>query len=224
MDFTPQLKFCITHPFQVLNWILSNYLYPIIIVYRSGLKIEGKIRLKGFPIIEISGGASILIGDNVTLNSKNMGYHINLHSPVRLFAEGLNTEITIGENTRIHGTCIHACKKISVGRNCLIAANTQIFDCSGHDLSFSDVSKRIDTRGNPKPITIEDNVWIGANCIILPGVCIGNGSVIAAGSVVTKDIPPFVVAGGNPAKVVKDYRKYLKTTVRFSNSKVEQLK
>lgn len=54
-----------------------------------------------------------------------------------------------------------------------------------------------------RPVTIEDNVWIGGNVVILPGVTIGEGAVIAAGSVVTRDIPPRVVAGGNPCRVIR---------------------
>lgn len=140
------------------------------------------------------------------LNSLNYGYHINMHSPVKLMAEDFG-EINIGENSRIHGTCIHSLKKITIGKNCLIAANTQIFDGSGHDLSFPDAENRVNTRGIIKPIIIEDNVWIGANCIILPGITIGQGSVIAAGSVVSKNVPPLVVVGGNPAKIIQDYSK-----------------
>ena len=55
-----------------------------------------------------------------------------------------------------------------------------------------------------KPITIGDNVWIGGNVVVLPGVTIGNNSVIGAGSVVTKDIPAGVIAYGNPCKVIRD--------------------
>lgn len=143
------------------------------------------------------------MGNNVTLNSRNKGYHINMHSPVKLYADRPNAEIIIGDNTRIHGTCIHAYEKISIGKNCLIAANTQIIDGSGHDLSFDNPSNRINTIGDSNPVVIKNNVWIGANSIILPGVTIGEGSVIAAGSVVTRNIPPMVVAGGNPAKVIK---------------------
>jgi acetyltransferase-like isoleucine patch superfamily enzyme len=54
-------------------------------------------------------------------------------------------------------------------------------------------------------ITIQDEVWIGANAVILAGVCIGKHSVIAAGSIVTKDVPPYTVAGGNPARVLKSF-------------------
>lgn len=53
------------------------------------------------------------------------------------------------------------------------------------------------------PVIINDNVWIGMNAIILPGVTIGKGAVIAAGSVVTKDVPPYSLVGGNPAKIIR---------------------
>jgi len=162
------------------------------------------LRIRGWPIIDIHLGAKVVIGANVTLNSRNRGYHTNMHSPVKLVADRVGAQIIIGDRTRIHGTCIHAYKSVTVGRNCLIAANTQIFDGSGHDLSLDDPSHRIHTVGGAAPIVIEDDVWIGANCIILPGVHIGEGSVIAAGSVVTKNIPRLVLAGGNPARVLKE--------------------
>jgi acetyltransferase-like isoleucine patch superfamily enzyme len=179
---------------KVVAWVLSM---------RRNVHVSGKLVVYGMPLIDIKKGARLVIGNNVTLNSRNRGYHINMHSPVKLFADGPGAEIRIGDNTRIHGTCIHATRSITVGRNCLIAGNCQLMDGSGHDLSFSSVENRINTKGISKPIVIEDNVWIGANSIILPGVRIGNGSVIAAGSIVTRDIPPMVVAGGNPARVIK---------------------
>lgn len=165
------------------------------------------INFVGIPLVSARNGGKISIGSNVTLNSLNDGYHINMHSPTKLYADRPNAEIIVGDNTRINGACIHAYKKIHIGKNCLIAANVQIMDGSGHDLSFDNPSDRINTTGDVKPVIIHDNVWIGANSIILPGVTIGQGSVIAAGSVVVKDIPSIVVAGGNPAKVIKEAKK-----------------
>ncbi|MEW6379984.1 MAG: acyltransferase [bacterium] len=205
VDLIRQLKFSFMHPRLVWDEILCECIYPACIARKKGLHMEGRVIVRGFPLIDISRGASITIGKDVTLNSRNRGYHINLHSPVKLFADRPGAEISIGKNTRIHGTCIHAHRRISIGQGCLIAANTQIFDSSGHDLSFSQVENRIHTTGSPRPIVIEDNVWIGANCIILPGTHIGCGSVIAAGSVVMKSVPSLVIAGGNPARVVRDY-------------------
>lgn len=169
------------------------------------LIIGQNITIKGLPIIDIRDGAKIEIGDDVTLNSENYGYHINMHSPVKLFANiKKGAYLKIGNKTRIHGSCIHARYKIEIGDNCLIAANCQIFDCNAHHLSFDDPENRINTIGEAEPIIIEDNVWIGANSIILPGVTIGQGSIVAAGSVVTKNIPAMVIVAGNPAQIVKE--------------------
>jgi len=169
----------------------------------KGLHLNGKILFLGNPNIEIKNGAQIHIENGVTINSSNPGYQVNMHSPVKLFADKEGAIIRIGENTRIHGTCIHAYVSISIGRNCLIAANCQIIDCNGHELSFEDVDNRVNTHSGGRPVVIEDSVWIGANTIILPGVRIGRGSVIGAGSVVVSNIPPMVIAGGNPARIIK---------------------
>jgi acetyltransferase-like isoleucine patch superfamily enzyme len=174
-----------------------------ILKYKRGVTVLGKLHVKNRPIVDVTSGAEIKIGINVTLNSRNKGYHLNMHSPVKLFADRVGAKISIGDNTRIHGSCIHAYKEISIGSNCLIAANCQIIDSNGHELSFDNVANRINTVGKPKPIKICDNVWIGANSIILPGVTIGEGSIISANSVVNTDIPEMVVAAGNPAKVIK---------------------
>ena len=196
----------VTPVIETIRWFrrgINKVLVPFLIRRIRGMHFDGRAVIKGWPLIEIDKGASVRIGHNVTLNSSNIGYHINMHSPVKLYAEGQGTEIIIGADTRIHGSCLHACKRIEIGSKCLIAANSQIFDCSGHDLSFENVENRLNTKGQAKPVIIEDFVWIGANCLILPGVRIGRGSVIAAGSVVTKDVPAMCLAGGSPARVIR---------------------
>jgi len=169
------------------------------ITFGEGLVIDSK------PIIDIHKDASLFIGVNVTINSNNLGYHVNMFSPCKLMADKPDALIKIGDNTRIHGSCVHAHKKITIGENCLIAANCQIMDGNAHDLSFPDVSNRINTRSESKEVIIEDNVWLGTGVIVLPGVKIGAGSVISANSVVHKDIPPMVVAGGNPVTIIKKF-------------------
>lgn len=175
------------------------------IKHTSGVICEGRIRLRGSPIIDLVRGASVVLGDNVTLNSRNEGYHLNMHNPVKLMADMPGAVIEIGADTRIHGVCIHAYLSVRIGRGCLIAANTQIFDGSGHDLALGSPESRIHTRGSAKPVRIGDHVWVGANVLILPGVTIGDGSVIAAGSVVTSDVPANSLVGGNPARVLKTH-------------------
>jgi acetyltransferase-like isoleucine patch superfamily enzyme len=189
---------------------LESLIVPLWLKSDKKIKIFGQLIISGIPIIDIRENGSLLINDNVLLNSINLGYHINMHSPVKIFIEDKG-EISIGKNTRIHGSCFHSSNKISIGNNCLISANCQIIDNNGHALSFENVENRIHTSGSSEPVFIEDNVWICANCIVLPGVRIGNGSIITAGSVVVNDIPPYALAGGNPAKVIKDYSSKTKT-------------
>ena len=199
------VKMIASDPLRVPSYFWSK-LHTLWLSTKSNVNVEGKLRLNGKPLIDIQEGSFLFIGKRVTLNSRNRGYHINMHSPVKLFADRQGAEIRIGDDTRIHGSCLHSYQSIVVGKNCLIAANCQIFDGNGHDLSFPLVENRINTKGISKPIIIEDNVWIGANSIILPGVTIGQGSVISANSVVTKDIPKMSVAGGNPAIIIRHYQ------------------
>lgn len=145
----------------------------------------------GVPSIHVNPGCKIVVGDRVTLNSVNIGYHLNMHSPVKLMVDGQNAVIEIGSDSRLNGVCVHARERISIGRRCLIAANTQIMDCSGHDLAEDHPEGRICTKGKPAPVIIEDDVWIGASTHILPGVRIGRGTVIAAGSVVQATCPTW---------------------------------
>lgn len=191
-------------PYKLPLYILQK-IYLLILLRKKNIKLNGKIFLNGLPIIDIKNGSDLLIGRNVTLNSRNRGYHVNLFGPVKIMADQFGAVIKIGDGTRIHGACIHSTGFIEIGSNCLIAGNCQIFDSNGHELSFENVGQRINTKGKSKPIKIGDNVWIGANSIILPGVEIGSGSVIGANSVVSKSVPPMCLAAGNPAKIIKDF-------------------
>jgi acetyltransferase-like isoleucine patch superfamily enzyme len=169
------------------------------------LSLDKNVIFKGFPLIQVCKDASVIIEKGVTINSSNRGYHLNMYGPVKVMADRPGAVIKIGEQTRIHGSCLHAYELIEVGKRCLIAANCQIFDANGHGNCFDNVEERVQSTSKGKPVVIEDCVWIGANTIILPGVRIGKGSIIAAGSVVTKSVPSMVIAGGNPAKVIKNF-------------------
>ncbi|QDH78469.1 sugar O-acetyltransferase [Echinicola soli] len=120
--------------------------------------------------------------------------------------------IRIGEETFVNMNCTFLDDNlIKIGKNGLIAPGVQIYTAN-HPLKASERIKSPPDRkeGEPiyrtcsKPVTIGDNVWIGGNVCIMPGVNIGDNVTIGAGSVVTKDIPSNVLAFGNPCKVVKD--------------------
>ncbi|RXK83157.1 sugar O-acetyltransferase [Filimonas effusa] len=109
--------------------------------------------------------------------------------------------IEIGENFYSNVNCVILdCAKVSFGDNVFIAPNCGFYT-AGHPL---DVERRNKGLEYAYPIRVGNNVWIGANTVVLPGVTIGDNTVIGAGSVVTKDIPANVVAVGNPCRVVKE--------------------
>lgn len=99
------------------------------------------------------------------------------------------------------GVIITTSGGVSIGKRVLIGYNTQIIS-GNHRIGFQD-EKIFNSGHELKPIKIEQDSWIGANVTILPGVIIGEGAVVGAGSVVTKNIPPFHVVGGVPAKTIK---------------------
>lgn len=129
----------------------------------------------------------------------NVGTKVQLHKQVKLSIYGTDchSKLNIGDGVSIGDrTEIHAGKEITIGNGSIIAWDCCIMDRDYHKL-MSD--KEI-----YKPVNIGSHVWIGAKAIILKGVTIGDGAVVAAGSVVTKDVPKKAVVAGNPAKIVKE--------------------
>lgn len=109
-------------------------------------------------------------------------------------------DVMIGDHTRIglHNTIIGP---VEIGSHVNLAQGITV---TALNHNFDDTGKRIDEQGvSTKPVTIEDDVWVGANAVILPGVTIGNHCVVAACAVVTKDVPPHSLVAGVPAKVIK---------------------
>ena len=109
-------------------------------------------------------------------------------------------DVVIGDYTRIgiHNTIIGP---VTIGSHVILAQGITV---TALNHNFEDKNKRIDEQGvSTKPVVIGDDVWIGANAVILPGVTIGKHAVVAAGAVVTTDVPENTVVGGVPAKVIK---------------------
>lgn len=109
-------------------------------------------------------------------------------------------ELSIGDEVFINVDCRLACGgQIFIGNYCQIGARVS-FETVSHQLAPVKNGKR---PSNPAPIVIEDNVWVGSGAILLPGITIGKGSVVAAGAVVTNDVEPYIVVGGVPAKKIR---------------------
>ena len=110
-------------------------------------------------------------------------------------------DVIIGDHTRVglHNTIIGP---VTIGSHVNLAQGITV---TALNHNFNEAGKRIDEQGvSTTPVTIGDDIWIGANAVILPGVSIGDHSVVAAGAVVTKDIPPHSLVAGVPAKIIKE--------------------
>lgn len=112
--------------------------------------------------------------------------------------------ITIGNNLGIGMGC-RLYSHVTIGDNVMMGPYC-FFCTKNHDFSRTDIPMIEQGYQSIEPIIIDDDVWFGQGVIVLPGIKIGKGSIIGAGAVVTKDVPPYAIVGGNPAKVIK-YRK-----------------
>jgi acetyltransferase-like isoleucine patch superfamily enzyme len=148
-----------------------------------------KVRAYGSPWVVNAG--RLIIHDRVQL--------VSTLAPIELAVVNGGT-LEIGESVYInYGCSIAASELIRIGARCSFGPYVMVLDNNFHSLSP-------EHRNEPPqsaPVVIEENVWLGARAIILPGVRIGEGSVIGAGSVVTHNIPPRVLAAGNPAKIIR---------------------
>lgn len=145
-----------------------------------------------------------------------IGKHVSCYAGCS-FALGENGCCTIGDFTLLNGALIMAEEKIEIGSHCLVSWNVGIADCDFHPLEPA--QRLIDAQAlapffEQRPqrprletaaVKIGNNVWIGMNAVILKGVTVGDNSVVAAGSVVTKSVAPNTVVAGNPAVQVKTF-------------------
>jgi len=154
-------------------------------------------------VISKSPDSRIVIGDNVRINSNFVRAGIALYSKCQIRALH-QSKIIIGNHVALSGTSI-TCRttSIEIMDSTIIAPNVIIVDSDFHAPWPPDNRTYSPGYESDKSVEISKKVWIGMNSIILKGVKIGENSILAAGSVVTKDIPPNVVAGGNPARVIR---------------------
>ena len=146
-----------------------------------------------------------------------LGNHVSCYSGCS-FALGIKGTCSVGDFTILNGAMIMAEESITIGAYCMISWNVSIADSDFHPVD--PVQRRLDALAlapfyenrpprpviRTAPVVIKDNVWIGMGAVILKGVTIGENSIIAAGAIVTSDVPANVVVAGNPARVVKELR------------------
>lgn len=168
---------------------IYSFLYSLLLNLR-GYKIARGVSIKASCEFFQSKRGAITIGQNTRIGRNTR------------VSAGYEGQIRIGSNIHIDdGTFIMAQQDIQIGDHTWIAAYCFITDFN-HE--FEKKNLKVSDQGYVRrPVKIGRDVWIGTHSVVLPGVTVGDGAVIGAGSIVTKDIPPYTVVAGNPAKIIK---------------------
>jgi len=188
----------------LLRRVMCFLVSPIGRVYLNihGARVGRGLRLQSLPFCRCYGTGHIDIGDNVTiLNTLYQNAAGIMHKTVLIAGDG--ALLRIGNDVGISGATLDARNSISIGDRCMLGANCGLFSTDYHPLHPADRHDRTARAVQTAPVTLENDVWIGANALILKGVTVGASSIVGAGSVVTKSVPPGVIVAGNPARIVK---------------------
>lgn len=179
---------------------IINTIY--IYILRLKINVGDNVCING--VILLSGTNAVTIEDNVYINSNQKSNPIG--GNVRCYFKTLRDgNIKIGKGCRLSNVAITSQSEIIIGRNVYLGGGSKIYDTDFHSLDFNDriTGGGIENSVKSAPIHICDGAFIGAHCIILKGVTIGEKSIVGAGSVVTKSIPPGEIWAGNPARFLK---------------------
>ena len=172
------------------------YLHKIKVSYGRDLILRGGVKLL------ISKSSNVKIGHSFICSGRGYGIDSGNYSAIIV---GDNAKLHIGNSVGMSNTSIHCKQEITIGDYVNIGGGCMIFDTNFHSTDWRDrKDRKLDiTKRKCAPIHIGNYVFIGARSIICKGVTIGDHSIIAAGSVVVKDVPSDEVWGGNPAKFIK---------------------
>lgn len=183
----------------IINRIRESYKARKRLAYWKSYVVNKGGRCIGNSLNILDGGY-FECGNNVRILSTGIEYAEGCR--IAVLSGGF---LTIGENTGLSQVSITCKNSITIGSNCIIGAGTMMFDTDFHSTDW-EVRRTTDDHKMSKtsPIVIGNDCFIGARCIIYKGVTIGPRTIIAAGSVVVKDIPNDCIAGGNPCKVIKN--------------------
>lgn len=175
------------------------YLFNHIVIHINGVKYDQFPRINGKLIIFNRG--TLILGKKNKFNSTVFSNFVGLNKPCTIQVEP-GAILSINDYSGFSGVSIYCREKIVIGRYLFCGGNVSIWDTDFHPLNF--IQRRNGNLGTKhKPIIIGDDVFIGANSIILKGVTIGDNAVIGAGSVVSKDVPTGEIWAGNPAKKIR---------------------
>ena len=182
------------------QYSLSQLVYLIYCKIRTYLTFS-KARIIRFPM-DIRGKKFIEI---------DHGFTTGVGCRIEAYPQENDKTLFIGKNFQMNDYVhITAAKSVKIGNNVLMASKIYISDCSHGSYAGNEHDSHPDTAPDQrplfsKPVVIEDNVWLGEFVSVLPGVTIGKGTIVGANSVVSKSLPPYVIAVGSPAKPIKQF-------------------
>ena len=176
-------------------------------VLRSyGVEVGSGLRIGSAPVIRRHKLARIRLGRNVSILNEIAENPAGITHPTVLCACQPGAELIIADNVGISGAILYAWKRIEIGEGVFIGADAMVYDSDFHSLEAAD-RRQGDRNPEVAPVVIGPEVWLGARCMVLKGVTIGRGAVVAAGAIVTKDVPAGMVAAGVPARIIGPAKK-----------------
>lgn len=190
-------------PWKAWNELWRWLAYPQIrlLFFASGVHWDSGWRLYGTPIVQKHRRSRMSFGPNLSLRSSARSNPLGPSRPVILCTWQAGAVLEVGADFAMTGGSIVAAERITIGNRVTVGANTTIIDTDFHPLDPQ--QRRLHPQSaRTAPVVIEDDVFIGMNCLVLKGVTIGLGSVVGASSVVTNHIPPGTIVAGNPARII----------------------
>jgi serine acetyltransferase len=169
------------------------------------VEIGSHVTVHGLPIVKVAGTGRLVIGDGVVLTSRARTNMVGLSRRCSIEVRPA-ASVTIGPGSGLSGVAIVCASRVAIGSHVMCGGNVSIWDTDFHPLQHLERRRHAVDRIATAPVEIEDDVFVGANALILKGVRIGARAIIGAGSVVTRDVPPDSIWAGNPAAPVREVR------------------
>lgn len=183
-----------------LEWKVLNRIFQLLIAWvqarislRDAQALGKRVFAYGRPVIRLERLAELRLGEDVRLESDVHRVRLSVRHKARLI---------IGNDVRLNGCIISANSEVIIKDRVRIGPWAHVMDGDFHSVDDRQAS------GKLRPVIIEEGAWLTTRCMVLKGVTIGRGAVVAAGSVVTKDVEPFTLVAGVPAVMVKRLKGY----------------
>jgi acetyltransferase-like isoleucine patch superfamily enzyme len=193
------LPYAVRRAFEVLR-AATDTIGGRLLAWWWNIALAPGSRFYGMPVVRKHPTATISIGAGCEFRSAVWSNPVGITRPCLISADR-GSAVRIGRDCGFSGAVIASAKHIRIGNRVLCGANCTITDTDHH--SLNPAARAEGLLPQPAPVEIGDDVFLGMNVVVLKGVTIGGGTVVAANSIVSKSLPPCVLAGGAPAKPIK---------------------